>query len=201
MIKTILTMVLVAIMTTHASSEEWIRILDPSSVRISISPTKKVVELETWKIRGHRNFINLSFWGSRGPIGRLYVDSIDHGWGKRTWPVFSLAPFVGEHTGGDITCGFAGSNVLVRNGKAVRQGRSFFARRNCPRTGIGVTDDGMIVVIVTTRSTLKNFARRFVENEVVFAINVDGGSSTMFVENGETKWNSKRSAVPVILSW
>lgn len=184
-----------------ASSDEWIRILDPSSVRIVSSPTRKVVEIETWKLRGHRNFVNLSFWGGRGPIGRLYIDSVDHGFGKKSWPVLSLAPFLGEYTGGAITSGFAGSNVLVREGKEVKQRSSFFTRRRCPRTGIGTTRDGKLIVIVTTRSTMRDFAKRFADNGAVFAINVDGGSSTMFIENGESLWNSKRSAVPVILTW
>ena len=48
---------------------------------------------------------------------------------------------------------------------------------------------------------MKDFAKKFVDNGAVFAINVDGGSSTMFIENGESLWKSKRSAVPVILSW
>jgi exopolysaccharide biosynthesis protein len=48
---------------------------------------------------------------------------------------------------------------------------------------------------------MKDFARKFEEQGAKFAINVDGGSSTMFIENGESLWNSKRSAVPVILSW
>jgi len=194
-------MLLLTAFITPSMSEEWIRILDPSSVRIAASPTRKVVEIETWKLRGHRNFINLSFWGSRGPVGMLYIDSVDHGFGKRSWPVLSLSPVLGEYTGGVITSGFAGSNVLVREGREVKQRRSFFTSRRCPRTGVGVTQDGRLMIIVTTSSTMRDFARRFAENGAVFAINVDGGSSTMFIENGESLWNSKRSAVPVILSW
>jgi hypothetical protein len=181
--------------------QEWIRVLNPDSVSIAVSPTKRVVEIETWKLRGHKNFINLSFWGSKGPVGSLYVNSVNHGNGKKTWPVISLNPFLGEYKGGEILNGFSGSNVLVRNGSTVKQGRSFFSRRNCPRTGVGVTKDGKLIIIVTTSATLSKFAKRFQQEGAIFAINVDGGSSTMFIENGESLWNSKRSAVPVILSW
>jgi hypothetical protein len=184
-----------------ASAGEWIRMLNPDSVKIAASTTKKVVEIETWKLRGHRNFVNLSFWGSRGPIGKLVIESKDHGFGKPTWPVLSLSPNLGEYVGGPISTGFAGSNVLVRGGKEVKQRRSFFTRRRCPRTGIGIMPDGKLIIIVTTSATMKDFAKRFADNGAVFAINVDGGSSTMFIENGESLWNSKRSAVPVILSW
>ena len=193
--------VLMLTLLIPVTAGDWVRVLDPSSVRIAASPTRKVVEIETWKARGHKNFVNLSFWGNRGPIGMLYIDSVDHGFGKRSWPVLSLAPTLGEYVGGKITSGFAGSNVLVRNGKEVKQRTSFFTRRRCPRTGIGITIDGKILVIVTTSSTMKDFAKKFVDNGAVFAINVDGGSSTMFIENGESLWKSKRSAVPVILSW
>jgi hypothetical protein len=184
-----------------SSAEEWIRVLNPDSVRIGISQTKKVVEIETWKLRGHKNFVNLSFWGSRGPVGKLYVNGINHGSTKPSWPVLSISPSLGEYKEGPLQTGFAGSNVLVRGGIEVRQRRSFFTKRRCPRTGVGITKDGKLMVIVTTSSTMQDFAKRFAENGAVFAINVDGGSSTMFIENGKSLWNSKRSAVPVILSW
>jgi hypothetical protein len=199
--KTIALMIALFLTLGSSSAGEWIRNLHPDSVRIAISPTRKVVEIETWKLRGHMNFINLSFWGSNGPIGKLYIDSIDHGRGKKSWPVLSVRPHLGEYKGGEITTGFAGSNVLVRGGSEVKQRRSFFTKRKCPRTGIGITKDGKLIVIVTTSATMQDFAKRFVDNGAVFAINVDGGSSTMFIENGKSLWNSKRSAVPVILSW
>jgi len=199
--KHMLLAMLFVLMPLSLISEEWVRVIDPNSARIAISPTNKVVEIETWKLRGHSNFVNLSFWGNRGPVGRLYVDSISYGYGKKSWPVLSLSPTLGEYTSGPIKTGFAGSNVLVRNGKETRQGKSFFARRRCPRTGIGVTKDGKLIIIVTTSATLKQFAKMFAENNATFAINVDGGSSTMFIENGKSLWNSKRSAVPVILTW
>jgi hypothetical protein len=197
----LLVIVFMMINSFHALAGEWVRFVHPDSVNIRISHTRKVVEIETWKLKGNKNFINLSFWGRRGPVGMLMIDSIDHGFGKRSWPVLSLSPTLGEYTGGEIKHGFAGSNVLVRNGIAIKQRSSFFTKRRCPRTGVGVMPDGRLIVIVTTSSTMKAFAKRFEEHGAKFAINVDGGSSTMFIENGESLWNSKRSAVPVILSW
>lgn len=200
--RTILLVIIFAMISIfQTSAGEWVRFLHPDSVNIRISHTKKVVEIETWKLKGNKNFINLSFWGRRGPVGTLVIDSINHGFGKKSWPVLSLSPNVGEYLGGDIKHGFAGSNVLVRNGIAVKQRSSFFTKRRCPRTGVGVMPDGRVIIIVTTSSTMKDFARKFEEHGAKFAINVDGGSSTMFIENGESLWNSKRSAVPVILSW
>lgn len=201
MIKLATAAVIILLASTVSTAGEWVRILNPSSVSIGISQTKKVVEINTWIMRGHKNFVNLSFWDGRGPVGRLIVDSVEQGHGKKKWPIMALSPYVGEYTGGEISTGFSGSNVLVRNGIAIKQGRSFFSRRRCPRTGIGVTRNGMIIVIVSTAATMKGFAKKFVENGAEFALNVDGGSSTMFIENGESLWNSRRSAVPVILSW
>lgn len=186
---------------SSAISEDWIRIINPDSVRVEVSQSRRVVEIETWKIRGNMNFVNLSFWGRNGPVGRLVVDSVEHGNGKKRWPVMSLKPRLGEFIEGEMKLGFSGSNVLVRRGKAVRQGRTFFSRRRCPRTGIGTTRDGMVLVAVTTSATLKEFAKKLQDLGADFAINVDGGSSTMFIENGVPIWKSKRSAVPVILSW
>jgi len=197
----LISMTLMFFLSVTLSCKEWVRVLDPKSVNIVVSPTRKVVEIETWKLRGHKNFINLSFWGSRGPVGPLYIDSTNIGNGHKRWPVMSMKPFVGEYKGGPISSGFSGSNVLVKEGNTVKQQRSFFSRRRCPRTGVGINSDGKIIVIITTSSTLSEFAKRFVQEGAIFAINVDGGSSTMFIENGESLWNSKRSAVPVILSW
>ena len=193
---------LLVISSFVANSAEWVRIIDPKSAKLVVSSSKKVVEIETWKRLGHKNFVNISFWGSRGPIGRLYVKSENIGFGKPSWPVFSLSPYIGEYITGDaIEQGFAGSNVLVRNGLVHKQPRTFFTKRRCPRTGVGVLPNGKIIVIVTTRSNLKEFAERFIYHGARFAVNVDGGSSTMFIEEGEIVWSSKRSAVPVILSW
>lgn len=196
-----LTLIILFLQLSHAIAGEWVRFVHPDSVRIEMSHTKKVVEIETWKLKGNRNFVNLSFWGRRGPVGRLVIDSVDHGFAKKSWPVLSISPRVGEYVGGDIKNGFAGSNVLVRNGAAVKQRSSFFTKRRCPRTGVGVMPDGRLIIIVTTSATMKEFAKKFAQHGASFAINVDGGSSTMFIEKGESLWNSKRSAVPVILSW
>lgn len=189
------------ISTASLLSAEWIRVIDPSCVEIVSNSKGKVVEIETWKLRGYHNFVNLSFWGSSGPVGFLRINSTDYGKFKKHWPVLVLSPYVGERTSIEPITGFSGSNVLVKNGRAVKQNKSFFSRRRCPRTGIGVRPDGMLVVIVTTSSNLRDFAEKFVANGVNYAINVDGGSSTMFIENGVSLWNSKRSAVPVILAW
>lgn len=199
--KLLTVIVMILLCVNSASSLDWIRFVDPDSVRIVVSRTKKAVEIETWKLRGNRNFINLSFWGRKGPVGRLLVDSVNYGFGKSNWPVLSISPNVGEYLGGEIINGFAGSNVLVRNGKEIRQRSSFFTRRRCPRTGVGVMPDGRLIIIVTTSANMRDFAKKFANAGASFAINVDGGSSTMFIENGESQWNSKRSAVPVILSW
>ena len=53
--------VLMLTLLIPVTAGDWVRVLDPSSVRIAASPTRKVVEIETWKARGHKNFVNLSF--------------------------------------------------------------------------------------------------------------------------------------------
>ena len=86
---------------------------------------------------------------------------------------------------------------LVDDGRSVAPTcRSSFCRRH-PRTGIGVTSDGRIVLaVVDGRSrrsvgmTLRRFARTFVDIGAVEAVNLDGGGSSVMWIKGKGIVNS-----------
>lgn len=84
-----------------------------------------------------------------------------------------------------------GMPLLVDNGKAVAPSKcnSYFCSKN-PRTGIGVTADGTVLLVVVdgrSRSavgmTLSGFAHEMVSLGAVYAVNLDGGGgSAMWVQ-------------------
>jgi len=86
---------------------------------------------------------------------------------------------------------------LVDGGRsAAPRCRSSFCRRN-PRTGIGVTGDGrLLLVVVDGRSrrsvgmTLRRFARSFLDLGAVEAVNLDGGGSSVMWIRGRGIVNS-----------
>jgi hypothetical protein len=184
-------------------SKDWVDTLSVDSVNIVAVKGFPKFDPEEWIRRGHKNFINLSFWGSRGPVGRLVISGTEKGIQKKSWPIISLRPGPSLIAYNGITLdAFSGSNLLVKDSIAVKAPRSFFAKRNCPRTAVGILSNGDIVVLVTERSTLKQLAEKMLSLGSVIAINVDGGGSSLFVKDGEILWpQGDRRGVPVILSW
>jgi len=186
-----------------AASGDWVRVIDVSKVSVVISPDKNRLKINEWRSMGYKNFVNLSFWDSDGyPVGKLFINSVDVGRKKHeSWPVLSLFPTLGEYKGGAIVTGFAGSNVLVKDGKELQQSNSDRAKASRPRTGVGVTRDRKVIVVISKSATMQEFASKCATAGADFAINMDGGGSTLFVEDGKTVFGSTRSSVPVILAW
>jgi hypothetical protein len=92
----------------------------------------------------------------------------------------------------DVMDSVGGMPVLAKGGKATTFGscNDYFCSRN-PRTGIGVTATGQILmVVVDGRSnasagmTLPEFARTMVSLGAVSAINLDGGGGSAMWVNG-----------------
>lgn len=87
-----------------------------------------------------------------------------------------------------------GVPLLVSHGEvAVEACDTAFCRRN-PRTGVGVTSDGhLLLVVVDGRQPKKysigmglvTFAQLFVDRGALWAMNLDGGGSSTMVVNGE----------------
>jgi len=80
---------------------------------------------------------------------------------------------------------------LIVNGKAVLKGDGGWGI--APRTGIGQTADGTVIFVVidgrqptwSLGATLRDLMNVFVEYKAVTAVNLDGGSSSELVNNGQ----------------
>ena len=98
-------------------------------------------------------------------------------------------PGVLDTVGGNPTLIEAGQIV----GKNVYGSGAFFARN--PRTGVGTTPDGRILLVAvdgrqpgySVGMTLEEFANLFASLGADYALNLDGGGSTTMVVNGEIK--------------
>lgn len=183
------------------NAQTWVRFIEPQNAEIMIAQKLNPISIKRWKAVGAKNFVNLSFFGHRRIAGTLFIDSTDYGAFVSGWPILSLTPNVGEVF--NVRFGmiaFSGSDALVRCGKRCPIKNNKFARRKCPRTCIGVMPDGRLLIFVSKRSSLIEAAQKLEFLGCDFAMNVDGGGSTSFVEDGKTIHFQNRK-IPVILSW
>lgn len=86
-----------------------------------------------------------------------------------------------------------GGPALVTEGRIAVQDCEGYLCRTHPRTGVGITADGQILLVVvdgrqpgySTGMTMQEFARLFLDLGAVDAMNLDGGGSSTMVVNGE----------------
>lgn len=197
-----ITLLLVLVFSFEVSySQTWVRYVEPQNVEIMVAQKLNPLHIKRWKRTGVSNFVNLSFFGHRRVAGTLFIDSSDLGSPISGWPILSLAPSVGEVSNVEFgMVAFSGSTTLVRCGKRCLIKNNKFSRRKCPRTCIGVMPDGRLLIFVSRRSSLFEAAQKLEFLGCDFAINVDGGGSTSFIEAGKTIFSQNRK-IPVILSW
>lgn len=184
-------------------SRDWIDTVSAKDAKIVFTKGFPKFDPEEWIRRGNINFINLSFWDTRGPVGSLIVNGEEKGRRYKYWPVISMDSMPHLATSSEkVMNGFSGSNLLVREGKVSRIPKNFFAKRNCPRTAVGILANGDLVIVVSERSTLKSLAQKMLDLGSTVAINLDGGGSSLFVKDGEILWpQGDKRGVPVILCW
>lgn len=86
-----------------------------------------------------------------------------------------------------------GSPLLVADGKTALTDCTTSLCHRAPRTGIGVTADGKLLLVVvdgrrpthwSVGATLKEFARIFLDLGATWALNLDGGGASTMVVNG-----------------
>jgi hypothetical protein len=163
--------------------------------------SKRAMTSKEWKKTGHSNFVNLCFFESRNVVGTLIINGKHQGRTRSKWPFFSIRPTAGELLKCvNVIDGFSGSHELVVDYTATRFKNTKFSRRRCQRTCIGVNSQGCIVIFVSTGINLNDAAKRMQEIGCSYAVNADGGSSTMLTKSGKHLCNTSRK-VPVILSW
>jgi|688.fasta_scaffold02536_39 exopolysaccharide biosynthesis protein len=164
-----------------------------------------------------QNGTNLSFFTGRGYIPP-YKDSIITDYkNPKKWPIFTIRQSdcspkiystekissVSLHQIIDSSSFVAsGTPILIERGNGVKIQKSFFSRRRCQRTALGITKDGSVIIFVTKHATLRDVRDYLLSIGCVDAINVDGGSSTFLYMNGKKKYSSNQGrSYPNILVW
>lgn len=188
--------------------EDFIQIIDPTAIGIAFNSDFKPHNATEWIQKGYKNFINLTFFESNyKPTGNFYSNGVNLGEKLnklRYWPMMILKPEIEIVERGDEATypveAFSGSDLLLKGGSMndVSGGPSEMALR--PRTGVGITAKGDIIVYVTPKSNIKSLAEKMKSVGAIDAINMDGGGSSLFVRDGEIKFPTKRK-IPTILYW
>ena len=195
--------------------KEWVIKLAVNEVRVFSSDTLRHPAWYSVKYK-LRNMVNLSFFTTKTfipPYKDLETTNLKN---PKKWPFLTIEgdgfPFI--YDGKELTNAefdivrketkfiASGWPILMREGKKTRIRNSFFSRRRCPRTAVGIHPNGSMIVYINTAATLKQVQDYFVSIGCMDAINFDGGSSTFLYLNGEKVFSSnKGKSYPNVLYW
>lgn len=191
------------------SGEERIEIIDPSIAKVIFTSDFRRLTVSEWIQQGYKNFINLTFFESSGkPTANFFSKGINMGAKLETlgkyWPMMVIKPKleivdnVSDMMNPEEA--FSGSHIIVKDGVAqsIRQSPKDAAIR--PRTAVGITSNGDIIVCVSPRSDIQSMGVKIQRAGAKEAINMDGGGSSLFVRNGQILVSTNR-AIPTILAW
>jgi Phosphodiester glycosidase len=191
------------------SGGDLIEIIDPLAIKVDFDSNFRKMTINEWIDRGNKNFINLTFFEPNGkPTANFFSNSINHGakldtLGKR-WPMMVIKPelkIIDNISENPYPIeAFSGSASLIENGVIIKHTQGNKDAELRPRTGIGITSKNEIIVMVTPSSDLIRFANKLLDAGAYHAINMDGGSSSLFVRNGQVLF-SNTSPVSTILTW
>jgi exopolysaccharide biosynthesis protein len=161
------------------------------------------------------NMCNLSFFNGRSFIPPYKDLSIANLRNKKHWSYLiiqetgSIEIVDGKELRSVPTSDTAGINylaagcpLLVFNGKKCKIKRSYFARRTCARTAIGILPDNTVILFISTAATLKDLQDYFISVGCTSALNFDGGSSTFLYVGNQLIFSSKEGRTyPNVLYW
>lgn len=165
---------------------------------------------------GIKNMVNLSFFTAKTfipPYKDLETTNMKN---PKKWPFLTIEndgfPFI--YSGKElndknfeivrketkfIASGFP---ILVRDGRRTKISKSYFSKRRCARTAVGIHPNGSMIVYVNTAATLKQVQDYFVQLGCMDAINFDGGSSTFLYLDGKKVYSSNEGkSYPNVLYW
>ena len=210
-----LLVIVFCLFTTVLSAKEWAFELSPSQVKM-VSSTK--LERPKWFLDSCnlKNMVNLSFFTSKTWIGPYRDKRVLSPESPKKWPFLVIEK--GEaHIYDPKTYGknlnvkligvsadymVAGYPILLQEGKRRKISKSFFSRRRCPRTAIGIHPNGSLILYVSTAATLKDVQTFFFNMGCSDAINFDGGSSTFLYLEGQKVYSSNQGrSYPNVLYW
>jgi len=209
----ILTVMILSATLMHG--KDWTFELNPSDIQMYSSSKLQRPKYYIDSV-GAKNMVNLSFFTSKTYVG-IYKDKIRSTYSsKKQWPFFFIkngeafiydGKSLGQEfnlklTGTDVEYIVSGYPILLQGGKKTKINKSFFSRRKCPRTAIGIHPNGSVFVYVTTSATLKDVQSYFMSIGCTDAINLDGGSSTFLYLEGKKVYSSNQGrSYPNVLSW
>jgi exopolysaccharide biosynthesis protein len=160
--------------------------------------------------------VNLSFFTSKTFIPPYKDSEVANLTNPKKWPFLTIEkdgfPFI--YDGKELTnlefriindetkFVAAGVPLLIRDGKKTKISKSFFSRRRCPRTAVGIHPNGSLVLYVSTSATLKEVQSYFISLGCTDALNFDGGSSTFLYLDGKKIFSSNQGrSYPNVLYW
>lgn len=165
---------------------------------------------------GIKNMVNLSFFTSKTfipPYKDLDVTNLRN---PKKWPFLTIEGdgFAFLYDGKQLTHPefdivrnetkfiASGYPILLQDGHKTKIKNTFFTRRRCPRTAVGILPDRTLVIYVTTSATLKELQNHFAKLGCIDAINFDGGSSTFLYLDGKKVYSSNHGrSYPNVLYW
>jgi hypothetical protein len=158
--------------------------------------------------RGAMSMSNLSFFTTKTFVGPYKDTSITSHKNSKRWPVLYLSKsnikILRWNESPDFEYSYMASGfpLLIQAGEKQRIVNTHFARRNCPRTAVGILKNGDVLIFISSAATLKRLQEKMIELGCVSALNFDGGSSTFFYVNGIEEYASnKGNRYPNVLIW
>lgn len=206
---------LLVIGTLVSNAREWTFEISPLQLKMCSGPGLQRPKYFLEKC-GIKNMVNLSFFTAKTfipPYKDLQVTNMRN---PKKWPFLTIEgdgfPFIyeGRELNNDnfdivrketkfIASGYP---ILIREGRVMKISKSYFSRRNCPRTAVGIHPNGSMIIYVSDRATLREVQSYLLNLGCIDAINFDGGSSTFLYINGKKVFSSNEGkSYPNVLYW
>lgn len=210
-----LLIIILCLSTTILSAKEWTFEISPRELKMcSVSGLHRPQHFV--EKCGIKNMVNLSFFTAKTfvpPYKDLETSNLKN---PKKWPFLTIEndgfPFI--YDGKELTNSqfdivrnetkflASGFPILIREGRRIKISKSYFSRRRCPRTAVGIHPNGSMIVYVTTGATLKEVQDYFTSLGCLDAINFDGGSSTFLYIGGKKVYSSNEGrSYPNVLYW
>lgn len=206
--KIIITIILLLSCLSTTISNEWVFKVKPSYITMQSSVINRHPK---WFSKEHDSdtfMCNLSFFTSKTYVGPYKDTNVNSDKNSKRWPILyigsassAILPW-NENPSFNYDYKASGYPMLLGNGKKLRIGKTYFSRRNCPRTAIGTLPNGDILIYITTASNLSKLQDRLYELGCVSALNFDGGGSTFLCKGGKEVYPNKLARrYPNVLVW
>lgn len=212
--KCIFLLILILIPINLTYSKEWIFEISPNQLKLISSD---MLESPKWFLKNYpiQNMVNLSFFDEQKAIGLYKDDFLEIQTTDKQWPIFFIDKD-GAHIIRTIKLTddqlriilkkskylATGYPLLIEDGKKTKIESSYFTQRKCPRTALGLKENGNIIICITTSATISQLQDFFYFSQCKEAINFDGGGSTfLYVDKKKVYAPLLKRKYPNVLTW